>query len=77
MMIALTQSNKDKADIAMDDQNALEHGHMKPTVPVGVLNEHSMTIGMDSFADCLSAQHGGSVSRKRRKKERQNAEQVR
>jgi solute carrier family 39 (zinc transporter), member 11 len=27
-----------------------------------------MTIGMDSFADCLSAQHNdGSVSRKRRK----------
>jgi zinc transporter 11 len=74
MMIALTHNNKDKAEIAMDDQSALEHGQAKQQV--GALNEHSLTIGMDSFADCISAQHGGSVSRKRRKKEREQAEQI-
>lgn len=75
MMIALTHSNKDKAEIAMDDQNALEHGAAKPMV-VGTLNEHSMTIGMESFADCLSSQHSGSVSRKRKKKDLHNQEQA-
>lgn len=64
-MIQLTQSNKDKADIAIDEA-ALEHG--KPMMPIGGLNEHSLTIGMDSFADCLNNQHSGST-RKRRKKE--------
>lgn len=44
MMIQLTQSNKDKADIAMDEC-AIEHG--KPMIPIGGLNEHSTTIGMD------------------------------
>jgi solute carrier family 39 (zinc transporter), member 11 len=63
MMIQLTQSSKDKADIAIDEC-ALEHG--KPMIPVGGLNEHAMTIGMDSFADCLNNQHSGST-RKRRK----------
>lgn len=67
MMIQLTQSNKDKADIAIDEC-AMEHG--KSTMTVGALNEHSMTIGMDSFADCLNTQHSGST-RKRRKKESQ------
>lgn len=67
MMIQLTQSNKDKADIAIDEC-AMEHG--KSMMPVGALNEHSMTIGMDSFADCLNTQHSGST-RKRRKKENQ------
>lgn len=65
MMIQLTQSNKDKVDIAMDEC-ALEHG--KPMIPVGELNEHSTTIGMDSFADCLNNQHSGHT-RKRRKKD--------
>jgi zinc transporter 11 len=65
MMIQLTQSNKDKADIAMDEC-ALEHG--KPMIAVGALNEHSTTIGMDSFADCLNNQHSGQT-RKRRKKD--------
>lgn len=64
MMIQLTQSNKDKADIAIDEC-AMEHG--KSTTSVGE-NEHSMTIGMDSFADCLNTQHSGST-RKRRKRE--------
>lgn len=70
MMIALTQSNKDKAEIAIDDQNALEHGQGRL-----MTNEHSTTIGMDSFADCLSAQHSGNVSRKR-KKARETQEQI-
>ena len=65
MMIQLTQSNKDKADIAMDEC-ALEHG--RPMITVGELNEHCTTIGMDSFADCLNNQHSGQT-RKRRKKE--------
>jgi len=65
MMIQLTQPNKDKAEIAIDEC-ALEHG--KPMMSVGALNEHSLTIGMDSFADCLNNQHSGST-RKRRKKE--------
>lgn len=65
MMIQLTQSNKDKADIAMDEC-ALEHG--KPMITVGELNEHCTTIGMDSFADCLNNQHSGQT-RKRRKRD--------
>lgn len=70
MMIQLTQSNKDKADIAMDEAS-IEHGKM---ISVGALNEHSLTIGMDSFADCLNSQHSGST-RKRRKKGGQASEQ--
>lgn len=70
MMIQLTQSNKDKADIAMDEC-ALEHG--KPMM-VGALNEHSTTIGMDSFADCLNNQHSGQT-RKRRKKDMHASDQ--
>ena len=46
MMIQLTQSNKDKADIAMDEC-AIEHG--KPMIPIGGLNEHMTTIGMDRY----------------------------
>lgn len=64
MMIQLTQSNKDKAEIAIDE-SALEHG--KPMMQVGALNEHSLAIGMDSFADCLNNQHSGQT-RKRNKK---------
>lgn len=71
MMIQLTQTSKDKADIAIDEC-ALEHG--KPMMSVGGLNEHSLTIGMDSFADCLNNQHSGST-RKRRKKEANVSEQ--
>jgi len=70
-MIQLTQSNKDKADIAIDE-SALEHG--KPMIPVGELNEHCTTIGMDSFADCLNNQHGGQT-RKRRKKDTHSHDQ--
>lgn len=64
MMIQLTQSNKDKADIAIDECT-MEHG--KPMMQVGALNEHSLAIGMDSFADCLNTQHSGHT-RKRKKK---------
>lgn len=66
MMIQLTQSNKDKAEIAIDEC-ALEHG--KPMIQVGALNEHSLAIGMDSFADCLNNQHSGHT-RKRKKKDK-------
>jgi solute carrier family 39 (zinc transporter), member 11 len=66
MMIQLTQSNKDKADIAIDECT-MEHG--KSTMSVGALNEHSMTIGMDSFADCLNNQHSGSTRKRTKKKE--------
>jgi hypothetical protein len=44
MMIQLTHSSKDKADIALDEC-AVEHG--KPMIPIGGLNEHVTTIGMD------------------------------
>lgn len=47
MMIQLTQSNKDKADIALDEC-AVEHGK-QPMIPIGGLNEHSTTIGMDRY----------------------------
>lgn len=70
-MIQLTQSNKDKADIAIDEC-ALEHG--RSMISVGALNEHSMAIGMDSFADCLNNQHQNST-RKRRKKDKHVSEQ--
>lgn len=71
MMIQLTQPNKDKADIQIEEC-ALEQG--KPMMSVGELNEHSMTIGMDSFADCLNNQHSGST-RKRRKNHSHASEQ--
>jgi solute carrier family 39 (zinc transporter), member 11 len=85
---ALTNPNKDKEEIAIDDQNALEHGNVVTTyskhvpkrrswddsvdqavfLPADENGAQDLTIGMDSFADCLSAQHhDGSVSRKRRK----------
>jgi solute carrier family 39 (zinc transporter), member 11 len=67
MMIQLTQSNKDKAEIAMDEC-ALEHGS-SAKVAVGELNEHATAIGMDSFADCLNNQHSGNT-RKRRKNDK-------
>lgn len=72
MMIQLTQSNKDKADIAIDEC-ALEHG--KPMMSVGALNEHSMAIGMDSFADCLNNQHSGSTRKRTKKKDKHINEQ--
>ena len=68
MMIQLTQPNKDKADIAIDEyanNHDMEHG--RPMIQVGALNEHSLTIGMDSFSDCLNNQHSGQT-RKRKKK---------
>lgn len=71
MMIALTHSNKDKADIALDDaENNLKYDKSISGGGGGgsvrSLNEHSTAIGMDSFSDCLSVQHGTS-SRRRRK----------
>ena len=65
MMIQLTQPNKDKADIAIDE-SALEHG--KPMIPIGGLNEHSTMIGMDSFSDCLVNQHSHTRNRKKKDK---------
>lgn len=70
MMIALTYTNKDKAGIAIDDaQNNLEASRLN--------NDHrvidSTTIGMDSFADCLTVQHGSSRRRRRQSQEKQQA----
>lgn len=73
MMIALTHTNKDKAEIAIDDtQNDLESNR------ITYVSEHNVncdmnptTIGMDSFTDCLSVQHGGSRRRKRNSPERE------
>uniref|UniRef100_A0A182T9V3 Zinc transporter ZIP11 n=1 Tax=Anopheles maculatus TaxID=74869 RepID=A0A182T9V3_9DIPT len=67
MMIALTHANKDKADIAMDDQVSAEHGRSSYAGVAPNSTDHALAIGMDSFADCLNAQHGSTVSRKRRK----------
>lgn len=71
MMIQLTQSSKDKAEIAIDEC-AMEYG--KSHAVIGALNEHSLTIGMDSFSDCLNNQHmgNGQQTRKRKKKSRGN-----
>lgn len=66
LFLALTNANKDKADIAMDDQVSAEHGKSSYAGMAPNPADHSLAIGMDSFADCLNAQHG-SVSRKRRK----------
>uniref|UniRef100_A0A023EPA3 Zinc transporter ZIP11 n=1 Tax=Aedes albopictus TaxID=7160 RepID=A0A023EPA3_AEDAL len=67
MMIALTHANKDKADIAIDDQvSSLEHGRSSYAGVPPNPQDNSLAIGMESFADCLNAQHG-NVSRKRRK----------
>lgn len=64
MMIALTHTNKDKAEIALaDTQSQLEANNGKPA---GYRSEHSTAIGMDSFSDCIGVQHSGS-SRRRRK----------
>lgn len=75
MMIALTQSNKDKAEIALDDQNTLEYGRRNSNIR-NRTDSNSHAIGMDSFADCLSAQHTESVSRKRRKNSTETREQL-
>lgn len=68
MLIALTQSNKDKADIAIDDtENSLRYDkNGTALVCKTMVNEHSTAIGMESFSDCLNAQHETS-SRRRRK----------
>lgn len=67
MMIALTHTNKDKADIAIDDTEAsLKYDKTGSTGTLRNVNEHSTSIGMDSFSDCLSVQHG-TTSRRRRK----------
>ncbi|XP_053673385.1 zinc transporter ZIP11 [Anopheles nili] len=71
MMIALTHANKDKADIAMDDQvHSVEYGkssYAGTAATAAAQSSNSLAIGMDSFADCLNAQHDGTISRKRRK----------
>ncbi|ALC40737.1 CG13189 [Drosophila busckii] len=54
MMIQMTQSNKDKADIAIDELNKRNGSKTKSTK------------SLDSFSDCLSVQHSGE-SRRRKK----------
>lgn len=70
MLIALTHTNKDKADIAMDDENSLRYDkNGTAVVSKIVVNEQhggSAVIGMESFSDCLNAQHE-NASRRRRK----------
>lgn len=56
MMIALTQTNRDKAEIALDN---LESNN----ITICVHTEHS--AAMDSFSDCLSQQHTRSRRRKK------------
>lgn len=79
MMIALTHTNKDKADIALDDaENNLKYdksgGGGGGGGSVRSLNEHSTAIGMDSFSDCLSVQHGTSSRRRRKTSDDPNKE---
>uniref|UniRef100_A0A1L8DEI9 Zinc transporter ZIP11 n=1 Tax=Nyssomyia neivai TaxID=330878 RepID=A0A1L8DEI9_9DIPT len=64
MMIALTHSSKDKAEIALDDTQSNQE--FTRGQYVRNINEHSTAIGMDSFSDCISVQHSSS-SRRRRK----------
>ncbi|XP_054736619.1 zinc transporter ZIP11 [Anastrepha obliqua] len=56
MMISMTQTNKDKADIAIDDIRNSQ----------GVL-DRTVAKSMDSFSDCLSTQHGSIETRRRKK----------
>ncbi|XP_017483870.1 PREDICTED: zinc transporter ZIP11 [Rhagoletis zephyria] len=56
MMISMTQTNKDKADIAIDDMRNSQ----------GVL-DRTAAKSMDSFSDCLSTQHGNIETRRRKK----------
>uniref|UniRef100_A0A0K8TPK5 Zinc transporter ZIP11 n=1 Tax=Tabanus bromius TaxID=304241 RepID=A0A0K8TPK5_TABBR len=73
MMIALTHTNKDKADIAIDDtQHNLENNRLNCD---NSIDNNPTTIGMDSFADCLSVQHG-RTSRRRRKNSDEREQQT-
>jgi len=56
MMIQMTQSSKDKADLAIDE---LKHNG-------GGANAKLTSKSLDSFSDCLSVQHSGE-SRRRKK----------
>ncbi|XP_055920229.1 zinc transporter ZIP11 [Eupeodes corollae] len=56
MMISLTHSNKDKAEIALDDVQ-----HSLQSV------DRSSTKNMQSFSDCLSVQHSGESRRRKNK----------
>lgn len=56
MMIQMTQTNKDKADIAMDD--------VKNNQNTGTMDSAK---SMDSFSDCLSVQHSHNEPRRRKK----------
>ncbi|XP_037950924.1 zinc transporter ZIP11-like [Teleopsis dalmanni] len=55
MMISMTQTNKDKAEIAMDDLKHSQNGI-----------ECTTKKGMDSFSDCLSMQHSGEPRRRKK-----------
>lgn len=56
MMISLTHSNKDKAEIALDDVQ-----HSRQSV------DRTSDKGMHSFSDCLSDQHSGEPRRRKNK----------
>ncbi|XP_013116846.2 zinc transporter ZIP11 [Stomoxys calcitrans] len=60
MMIQMTQTNKDKAEIALDD---IKNGGHNSTGNGGMEGAKSM----DSFSDCLSVQHSHTEPRRRKK----------
>jgi len=62
MMVALTIQNKDKTDIAVDDQSLVENGKLSTTE----VNYEESSVALESFSDCLNMQHT-TVAKKRRK----------
>ncbi|XP_063700026.1 zinc transporter ZIP11 [Culicoides brevitarsis] len=64
MMIQLTTQSKDKAEIALDDQNLAEHGKTNGDEKNG--SAEGLAVEMNSFADCLTTQHT-TVAKKRRR----------
>lgn len=73
MMIALTTSNKDKADLALEDsQLHLESGDNRfssSSISKRTGRELSTTVGMDSFSDCIGVQHTESTAQRRKRKQ--------
>lgn len=64
LQTALTQSNKDKADIALDDaenESNFRNTHYDTKVITQI-----ESIGMDSFTDCLNQQHSTVPTSRRR-----------
>ena len=60
MMMEMTQSSKDKADIAKDDFKQAQNGGNNTNL------DRSTTKSMDSFSDCLSVQHSGEPRRRKK-----------